>query len=315
MLKWMEYRKLSLVWLLLAPLTGFASSEYWCEAQQAAINQLPVLDPACPIGEGLWGKAPQAGSSLFWIQCGMLSQPMPLASVKTLYQHISTDIWLKPEVQGSRCLIGPYHDFSVASQELKQIKKLASFEQAFIRQVIKNTAPQPVRQAKELRSATPTVAQAVSQPAAVNQSLSTPPNKPISAPTAASTQSLAKLNSMPRPSANNDFVLRQSIKVGSQTFALPYTGNPQVPFYMEHDLAWNRLDYAAAQSVCQQLAMRLPSEQEWSVLLNSQQMQAQRWPVQLPYWGEGRKGLFATGKVNPLNGSSLLNVLCVKSDL
>ncbi len=66
---------------------------------------------------------------------------------KTLYEHISTDIWVKPEPKGARCLIGPYSDFAFASKELKR-SKLATFEQAFFRQVVKTSAQQPVMKAK-----------------------------------------------------------------------------------------------------------------------------------------------------------------------
>ncbi|CSC43404.1 Uncharacterised protein [Vibrio cholerae] len=151
------------------------------------------------------------------------------------------------------------------------------------------SAPKPASKPKSEEKSAPTVV-----PAAV-------PTKPV-----------AKLISTPKPSGNSGFVLRQQVKVGSQTFALPYSDNPKVQFYMEHDQAWNRLDYDAAQIVCRDLGMRLATEQEWSALLQSKQMQQYQWPVQLPYWGEGRKGMFTTGKVNVLKGSSLLNVVCVK---
>ncbi|EKG91520.1 hypothetical protein VCHE16_0217 [Vibrio paracholerae HE-16] len=106
--------------------------------------------------------------------------------------------------------------------------------------------------------------------------------------------------------------MRKSAKVGNQTFGLPYSDNPKVQFYMEHEMAWNRLDYDAAQIVCRDLGMRLASEQEWSTLLTSKQMQQNQWPVQLPYWGVDRKAMFSNGKVNPVKGNSLLNVVCVK---
>ncbi|HDZ9179448.1 SPOR domain-containing protein [Vibrio cholerae] len=290
--KWILCCNLSVALLLFAPIAS-AESDYLCDAQQAAVNQLPVLDAACPIGDGLWGKKPKRGDSLFWIQCGMLSKPMPLATVKTLYEHISTDIWVKPEPKGARCLIGPYSDFALASKELKKVKKLATFEQAFIRQVVKTSAQQPVMKAK------PTTAAVA-------------PAANTAVPAAAPTKPVAKLSSTPKPSGSSGFVLRQQVKVGSQTFAVPYSDNPKVQFYMEHDQAWNRLDYDAAQIVCRDLGMRLATEQEWSALLKSKQMQQHQWPVQLPYWGEGRKGMFTTGKVNVLKGSSLLNVVCVK---
>lgn len=57
--KWILCCNLSVALLLFAPIAS-AESDYLCDAQQAAVNQLPVLDAACPIGDGLWAKA-QAG--------------------------------------------------------------------------------------------------------------------------------------------------------------------------------------------------------------------------------------------------------------
>ncbi|QXC57470.1 SPOR domain-containing protein [Vibrio mimicus] len=309
--KWILCCNLSVALLLFAPIAT-AESDYLCDAQQAAVNQLPVLDAACPIGDGLWGKKPKRGDSLFWIQCGMLSKPMPLSTVKAIYQHISTDIWVKPEPKGSRCLIGPYSDFSLASKELKKVKKLATFEQAFIRQVVKTSAQQPVMKTKPVASAVATTTPVVASETAMKKPASTAKVEQKAAPVTTAAKPAPKHNSTPKSSGNNDFVLRQQVKVSNQTFALPFTENPKVQFYMEHDQAWNRLDYDAAQIVCRDLGMRLAIEQEWSALLKSKQMQQHQWPVQLPYWGEGRKGMFTTGKVNVLKGSSLLNVVCVK---
>lgn len=42
-----------------------AESDYLCDAQQAAVNQLPVLDAACPIGDGLWAKSPSGETLCF----------------------------------------------------------------------------------------------------------------------------------------------------------------------------------------------------------------------------------------------------------
>lgn len=292
--KWILCCNLSAALLLLSPIALAANSEYLCDAQQAAVNQLPVLDATCPIGDGLWGKKPKRGDSLFWIQCGMLSKPMPLATVKAIYEHISTDIWVKPEPKGSRCLIGPYTDFELANKELKKVKKLATFEQAFIRQVVKTSAQQPVMKAKPITAAVAPAANTAVSKASAPKPASKPKSEEKSAPTvvatAAPTKPVAKLNSTPKPSGSSGFVLRQQVKVGSQTFAVPYSDNPKVQFYMEHDQAWNRLDYDAAQIVCRDLGMRLATEQEWSALLQSKQMQQYQWPVQLPYWGKGVKG-------------------------
>ncbi|MBN7285003.1 SPOR domain-containing protein [Vibrio cholerae] len=310
--RWILCSKSILALLLFAPVVAAEQAaaenrEYLCDAQQAAVNQLPVLDGSCPIGDGLWGKKPKSGDSLFWIQCGMLSKPMPLSTVKAIYKQISTDIWVKPEPKGERCLIGPYSDFALASKELKKVKKLATFEQAFIRQVVKTSAQQAVMKPKSAGSSISAPATSAAQ--SVSPTKVAEKSPPVAAPTPNSTK---PNNTTPKPSGNNGFVLRKSAKVGNQTFGLPYSDNPKVQFYMEHEMAWNRLDYDAAQIVCRDLGMRLASEQEWSTLLTSKQMQQNQWPVQLPYWGVDRKAMFSNGKVNPVKGNSLLNVVCVK---
>lgn len=112
----------------------------------------------------------------------MLSKPMPLATVKTLYEHISTDIWVKPESKGARCLIGPYSDFALASKELKKVKKLATFEQAFIRQVVKTSAQQPVMKAKPTTAAVAPAANTAVSEASAPKPASKPKSEEKSAP-------------------------------------------------------------------------------------------------------------------------------------
>ena len=83
-------------------------------------------------------------------------------------------------------------------------------------------------------------------------------------------------------------------------------------FYMEYGIAWNRLSYDRASEVCSSQKMRLPNPEEWKLLNDSQVMTKKQWPIHLPYWGENRQGLFTSGKVTQLTGTSLLNVVCVK---
>lgn len=62
--KWILCCNLSVALLLFAPIAS-AESDYLCDAQQAAVNQLPVLDAACPIGDGLWAKSPSGETLCF----------------------------------------------------------------------------------------------------------------------------------------------------------------------------------------------------------------------------------------------------------
>lgn len=139
---------------LLAACAQFASpvlaDDFLCQASQASNKELPVLEQSCPIGKGLWGKKmPQGGNDFFWIQCGLLPKPMSLAKAKPIYGKITTDVWMKPEQKGYRCLIGPYTEFAKASQDLQRVKTLSTYKEAFIRVVGKGTS-EPVKQTKPM---------------------------------------------------------------------------------------------------------------------------------------------------------------------
>ncbi|NVD08115.1 SPOR domain-containing protein [Vibrio sp. JPW-9-11-11] len=288
-------------WTLLAALAvpfwspAVLAEEFLCDATQASTNQLPVLDTNCPVGNGLWGKSPPKGSqSTFWIQCGVFGQPLSLPKAKLLYKQISTDVWAKPEGKAYRCLIGPYNDFAIAKQELAKIQTEPGYKQAFIREVVKGapakapkpmtkpvTTPKPAKQATTVIPA-PVKAQPVAAP-----------------PTKAQNQ------------GEKEVTIRLSTKVAGVEYKVPYAMFSDDQFYMEHELPWNRMDYQGAYKMCQRLGMRLATPQEWQALLDSGMMAKAKWPMHLPYWGAERTGLFTSGKVNQLKGTSLLNVICV----
>ena len=81
---------------------------------------------------------------------------------------------------------------------------------------------------------------------------------------------------------------------------------------MEYGIAWNRLNYTKAEQVCRSQGMSLVDEQQWKTLLSSKVMHKHEWPLHLPYWGKDKRGLFTSGKVTHLTGTSLLNVVCVQ---
>ncbi len=304
------------VMLLSLPLlsTPVAAEEFLCDATQASTNDLPTLDIACPIGKGLWGNmGPRAQQSQFWIQCGLFGQPLSLNKGKQLYKHISTDVWMKPEPKGYRCLIGPYSDFSQAKQDLAKVRTEPSYKEAFIREVEKGaprvTPVAAVKAAPKPKQPAKAVAVSASQqkktviPAPVRQS---------SEPIVRNASELNQVQSMPQTKPEEQIDVRRETTISGVEYKVPYMmfGNEQ--FYMEHELPWNRMDYEQAYKTCYRLGMHLANAKEWQTLLDSDVMLKDKWPVHLPYWGTEKVGLFTSGKVNQLKGTSLLNVMCVK---
>lgn len=282
--------------------TASVAQDFLCDATQLSTNELPRLDQSCPIGKGLWGKQqPKGQESQFWIQCGVYSKPLSLTKAKDLYQHISKDVWLKQEGKAYRCLLGPYQDFKVASTELKKVRQEPSYKEAFIREIVKG---KPVKQTKSVAPAKPV---SKPKPKAVVEKVA-PVTPAVVAP---------KVESIKSPKRNldselSDISVRLSASINGVEYQVPYILFGDDQFYMEHELPWNRMNYESAYKTCYRQGMRLADASEWRALLDSGVMARDKWPMHLPYWGAQKVGLFYSGKVNQLKGSSLLNVLCVK---
>ncbi|EJN6828369.1 SPOR domain-containing protein [Vibrio cidicii] len=288
------------------------AAEFLCEATQASSNELPMLDKNCPIGAGLWGKkVPRGGKAdYFWIQCGILSKPMPLDNAKPLYKQITTDIWMKPENKGYRCLIGPYQSFDQASTDLKRVRSLSTYKEAFIR-VVESTAPMQTAKSNSASVVKPAEKMPAKTPAKP-MAAKVAPSPSQTAPTAKAPLATAASKTLVKQGDTPDIEIRRQAELKGRTYAVPYVLDDDHQFYMEHNQAWNRLDYEGAGVVCADIDMRLATDEEFRTLLDSRVMETQSWPIHLPYWGRGKKGLFTDGRITQLKGSSLLNVLCVK---
>lgn len=274
------------------------ADEFLCDAVQSSNNDLPKLESSCPIGKGVWGKkVPPKGSDFYWIQCGLLPKPMSLAKAKPLYSKITTDVWMKPESNGYRCLIGPYRDPNKAAADLQKVKTLPSYQEAFIRAVEKaHTNPSPVTRTPVKPNMTPPVSEARPKPALTK----TTDNPETKSP------------AQPLVTGNDAITVRLQASLQGQTYVVPYLVNNRNQFYMEHGTPWNRLNYQDASQVCRQLGMSLVTHDDFKVLRSSGIMEKNQWPLQLPYWGKDKVGLFADRTPNQLTGTSLLNVMCVK---
>ncbi|EPA0545889.1 SPOR domain-containing protein [Vibrio alginolyticus] len=307
-----------------------SAEEFLCQATQASEKELPMLEKTCPIGNGVWGKkVPQGGNYLYWIQCGLLPKPMSLAKAKPLYSKITTDVWMKPESKGYRCLIGPYKALSDARDDLRGVKTLSYYKEAFIRVVGKGTkqpvtppTPKSTVSSKSASSSvkpTPTVTPKPAPVPAVRADTDAfkaraekPDTKAKSSRDSSSSTPVAKTKAKPIVTGNDDIEVRLRTSVQGKTYVVPYLLDHHNQFYMEHGKPWNRLNYENSHKVCQQLGMSLANPAEFKALRASGVMEKNQWPLQLPYWGKDKKGLFADREPNQLTGTSLLNVVCVK---
>lgn len=266
-----------------------AAEEYICEATQSSEAALPVLSESCPIGKGIWGKSGVKEKGLFWIQCGIFGKPMTIKGAQKIYQRVSTDVWMKDEKRGYRCLIGPYDAYSVAKKDLASLKRIPMYKEAFIR----DTAGKTNKVASK------------SKPAKKIES----PSKPVPAPKKPKKEVVIPEKTK---KGSETVVARRDVKIGDKYYAIPFLMEGYDQFYMEYGIAWNRLNYDRAIEICKTQKMRLPTQEEWQLLIDSQVMSKKQWPLHLPYWGDGKHGLFTSGKVTQLTGTSLLNVVCVK---
>lgn len=290
--------KLLSLTLLALPAPTLAE-EFLCDATQASTQSLPQLDASCPVGQGLWGnQKPKGQQSQFWIQCGVYSQPLSLSEAKVLYQKISTDVWLKAEAKAFRCLIGPYQDLKLARSELSQVKQAPGYKEAFLREIVKGL---PLSQTEYTpKSKLKPKPQPKLEPAPINAPVLTVAEAP-------------KQSRVERPNqSTGDVSVRLNARVDGVQYQVSYFRSSDDQFYMEHDLPWNRMNYEQAYKSCYRQGLRLAKPAEWQALLDSGVMVKDNWPMHLPYWGAEKTGLFYSGKVNQLKGSSLLNVMCVK---
>lgn len=279
------------------------AAPFICDATQASANSLPVLSESCPIGKGLWGKQlPPKNSTSFWIQCGVFRNPLSLAEAKIIYDVITTDVWMKPENNAYRCLIGPYEDYSLVKSELKKVHNIARYKQAFIRAFGRHESEQsvsvtPVKkpQQQSLPQQPPQIITRKPSVPAVDSGVKTPATK----------------QTLP-PGLTNKVSIRKQLTLDGIEYVIPFIESDSVQFYMEYDKPWNRMSYVDANKTCTAIDMQLATVPQWKKLLNSDLMKKDQWPIYLPYWGKDSIGLFTSGKTSQLKGTSLLNVLCVQ---
>lgn len=293
-----QYTSRSCLLSLLLLATSFSSftvnaQDFLCDATQPSANHLPVLDSRCPIGQGLWGdRKPKQTHSHFWIQCGLMRKGLSVDAAKPLYQKITTDVWLKPEGKATRCLIGPYTDYNKAHQDMLRVRQLPGYQKVFIRDVKKAS-----------NVVTPTKAVVSTR----HKRMKFLAEEPVTA------KRVVVERQQPKPKKTLNVEIRRRVQVGKLEYVIPYVSEKETQFYMDRNQPWIRLSYDKAEHMCSNIRMRLVTTEEWQQLLAANVMDKNQWPMNLPYWGWHKKGLFTNGNTNALKGSALLNVVCVHS--
>ncbi|MCL9776923.1 SPOR domain-containing protein [Vibrio methylphosphonaticus] len=97
-------------------------------------TMVPTLDAECPIGDGFWGDVEtSAKPQTYWIQCGFFRSSISVDEWQRLQQGLGVSVWVKPEKEGSRCLIGPYDSYAQAKVVKSSLQALPDYKDAFLR--------------------------------------------------------------------------------------------------------------------------------------------------------------------------------------
>lgn len=106
--------------------------------------------------------------------------------------------------------------------------------------------------------------------------------------------------------------IRKQVIINGEQFAVPFIQSDDYGFYMEDSLPWLRASSTGSQEICQRIDMNLVSKEQWQILIDSNIMKEDKWPMLLPYWGADNLGLFKDGATRQLKNTSMLNVMCTK---
>ncbi|MGF1751174.1 SPOR domain-containing protein [Vibrio cionasavignyae] len=114
---------------------------------------VPTLNAECPIGKGSWGDAEiQPKPQTYWVQCGFFRSSISVDKWKLLQQRLGDRVWVKPEKEGSRCLIGPYDSYRQAKVGQSTLQALPDYKDAFLRALPQDISVKTVRSTKRQSS-------------------------------------------------------------------------------------------------------------------------------------------------------------------
>ena len=315
------FRPIALACLLLAglPLHASASSDKPGCATTPHASGWTLLDSACDVGQGLWGRKPKTENGTFWVQCNY-SKAMPdQAFLRTVQQVFPASHYLLNDDDHYRCVVGPVNSYSHA-KEVRETLLQQGIRNAFIRQQIDVKTRNTTLSAAEQVAAT--------KMATINATRKTAAKTPLFTPASSSTTTVQPASAA-KPLLENRIVLDAAIysfTFENLNFYQPRTiqSTREMPpaFVKEHQQYWSRVPLNEAQQWCNRYGLRLPSFDELKHLQTYGQrfLLRNHWPIIHSYWsqsvshysGEIQTLNVRNGRVDEYRPLALLYTTCVQ---
>ncbi|PMN72765.1 SPOR domain-containing protein [Enterovibrio norvegicus] len=293
------------------------------------IDSWNVVDEACPIGDGLWGKNPASEQGQFWVQCGIVNNlPDAWLSSQLAKSVLANQVIFRKEGEAYRCLAGPFEQFSTAMRVRDGMRKQPAMKAAFVREVsisdemrltpapvVEMVAQAPssspiveasVVEAAMLEKATlaaPVVAIAASAEAATEPLMTTQNNDPLPVAEAMVKATPTKTTAKPKKIKRN----RKFRAVAGMQVPKPKYGERH---YSRNDEMWLRASFADAETTCTENGFKVVSAASLKKLIADPETRGVV-PNRLPYWvASGDAYDLVIMVPMPLSQSSEVNVLC-----
>ncbi|OEE82025.1 hypothetical protein A1OQ_04385 [Enterovibrio norvegicus FF-162] len=264
------FHLLGVLLLLLSTSKMVQSAEADCDSSRQ--GNWNIVQDTCPIGQGLWGRAPENLSGIFWVQCGLLSS-LPESGFAQKLNGLPNKEALVFRQEGSqyRCLVGPFVQYSTAVSARDELRKQPALSRAFIRNALM------VENGAEKVAGNPSTKMSINGKASGN----------VSATKAALKRDYFDLLGLRSPK--------------------PRDGEKR---YTDDKFVWWRASLKEATSTCENDGMKLVSESTLRSISRSAEYKSQL-PSRLPFWVAEQYAFDSIMMVPmPLSKESVLLVLC-----
>ncbi len=277
-------------------------------------NGWQVMDSQCPIGNGLWDRAPKNENSQFWIQCGVTGS-LPKAWFSDVLEKIvpKNKIVLRREEGRYRCLLGPFNSHAEVVQLKSNMRGNKHLESTFIREITgtnltatsvarkpTSVIPKPLAQ-PSLNPAQPTLV--------VNKAISQKDDKADAFAEAVFEREqqikAEKAKALKRAGSST----RQFIQIEDMYSPEPYVDDLH---HIETQRAWLRASLPEANEICRRNGMSLVGLDKLRSIANNK-TRRDKLPKRLPFWVKEQQA-YDMAMMVPirLTENSALYVLCEK---